>query len=230
MTSKALAELGDLVNKSRASAVSHEQELLAFEVFYQMLTRLIRKQAPEFLDIMSHLGEPFLAAIAHERTLSAAEARLAEDLNDLSVRYEVVQRVTDEANEARAKVKQCTQKIASLKASLQKDEQKGGLNKVKLESDIRGSIEAKRRAIDTAEAKMEELIRYRQGYNDFKIRRLRHGYQNLGTAVAETTRAIQSELAELMVRIQRVREGLDAVLDGGVPPGVEQDEEEEEPP
>jgi hypothetical protein len=225
---RVLADLTELIDKSESGAANHEKQLAAMEQFYSMLTRVVRKQAPEFLDTMMHLGEPFLNVIAHERTLSAAEARLAEDLNDLSARYEVVTRVTEETHDARKKVKDCSQKIANLKASLAKDELKGGQNKIRIESEIRGAIEAKRRAVDAAEAKCEELIRCRQAYNTFKVRRLRHGYQNLGKALAESSRGIQAELAELTARIQRTREGVDAVLDGGVPEGVNQEEEDKQ--
>jgi hypothetical protein len=150
MSKPSLADLADVVEKSRKAARQHAKQLATLGVFYEMLTRVVRKQAPVFLDAMAHLGEPFGEALAHERALCDAEALLAESLNDLAARYEVVWRVTEETQDARRRVKDCGQKIAGLKSALAKDEAKGGLSKVKIEAEIRAAVEAKRRAVDAA--------------------------------------------------------------------------------
>jgi hypothetical protein len=235
MSKPSLSDLSDVVEKSRKASVQHAKQLATLTTFYEMLTRVVRKQAPVFLDIMGHLGEPFAAAIAHEKTLSEAESLLAENLHDLAARYEVVWRVTEETQEARRKVKEATQKIASLKTALAKDETKGALNKVKIEADIRAAVEAKRRAVDAAEAKLEELVRCRQAYNDFKIRRLRKGYANLGKTLVDAARGIQEALGELTARIQWAKDEMPAMLEGKVAdveaeaPAAEEEAENERP-
>jgi hypothetical protein len=93
--------LGDVAEKSRKAARQHAKQLATLGVFYEMLTRVVRKQAPVFLDAMAHLGEPFGEALAREQALCDAEALLAENLNDLAARYEVVWRVTGSRSAAR---------------------------------------------------------------------------------------------------------------------------------
>jgi ribosomal protein L10 len=90
-----LAELSGVVEKSRKATVQHVKQLASLTTFDQMLTRVVRKQAPVVFDLMAYLVEPFAAAIAHETTITDAEALFVEDLNDLAARYEVVWRVTE---------------------------------------------------------------------------------------------------------------------------------------
>jgi hypothetical protein len=213
MASKQLADLSETVKLYRREAEVHRKQIVSLERFFDGLTQLLRKQAPEFLPTMATLGQSFQAGLAHEKLLVDAESRLAEDVNDVAARYEIVFRVTDESIDARKKVKDSRAKVESLRAALAADEAKGGLKKVKIEADIRAAIEAKRAAIEAAEAKLDELMRIRRLYNAFKIRRMRHGYQNLGQVIVNATAGILAAFGELRQAVTTARDGIDSILD-----------------
>jgi inhibitor of KinA sporulation pathway (predicted exonuclease) len=134
MASSILADLTETVKLYRREAEVHRKQLVSFERFFEALTRLLRKQAPEFLPTMATLGQSFRAGLEHEKLLVEAESRLAEDVNDVAAQYEIVYRVTKESIDARKKVKDSRSKIASLRTALAADDAKGGQKKVKIES------------------------------------------------------------------------------------------------
>jgi hypothetical protein len=110
-------------------------------------------------------------------------------------------------------VKESRARISNLRTALAADEAKGGSKRIKLESDIRAAVEAKRAAIEDAEAKLEELIKVRQNYNRFKVRQLKHGYQNLGWVMTGTVGGITDAFKQFKKEIDEVRGRIDSVLD-----------------
>ncbi|EAY07224.1 hypothetical protein TVAG_050400 [Trichomonas vaginalis G3] len=91
--------------------------------------------------------------------------------------------------EKTAAVKKASAHIKKLRDDLEVDRQKGGTKQAKLENDIRNAIEAKKKTIDEADKKLQEFIAVKEKYNDFKVRRLKHAYASLGSAIAEIEKA-----------------------------------------
>jgi hypothetical protein len=215
MASKLVGDVTETVRFIQEEAKEHRRQIESFERFFDLLTRLVDRHAHEFVPTMQTLGRHFADGLAHEKTLVDAEERLADDINDVAARYEVFCRVTDESVETRKKVKESRARISNLRTALAADEAKGGAKRIKIEADIRAAVEAKRAAVEAAEAKLEELISVRQSYNRFKVRRLKHGYQNLGRVMITAVQGIADAFAELRREIDDVRGRIDAVLDSG---------------
>jgi hypothetical protein len=212
MSGKLVGDVTETVRFIQEEAKEHRRQIESFERFFDLLTRLVDKHAPEFVPTMQTLGQHFSAGLAHEKTLVDAEERLADDIGDVAARYEVFCRVTDESIETRKKVQESRIRISNLRTALAADEAKGGLKRIKIEADVRAAIEAKRAAVEAAEAKLEELINVRQSYNRFKVRRLKHGYQNLGQVMTCAVRGIAESFKQLTREIGDVRGRIDDTL------------------
>jgi urease accessory protein UreF len=231
----ALGSLSEVVKSSRESADSHSKQLHSFQRFADMLVRLVRKQAPELLPAVRYAVAPFTAAVSHESALVAAEVRAADDLHDLSDRYEVLSRQWSEYTDISKRVKDARDKIARLRRELDEEERKGTPKQYKLKNDIMVILDLKRRAVEEGQAKLEEILSARERYYAFSARRLRHAYVNLGTRLAAESREIVASFRDMQARISELRENIDGILDGsyalpevGPVPSIAADEEEEE--
>jgi hypothetical protein len=232
--SSALGSLSEVVKSSREAADNHFKQLHSFQRFADMLVRLIRKQAPDLLPAIRYVVAPFTTAINHENSLVTAETRTADDLHDLSARYEVLVRQWSEYTDINKRLKDTRDKIARLRRELDEEERKGGPKQYKLKNDITVALDVKGRAVLDGQAKLEEILRSREKYYAFSARRLKHAYVNLGGVLAVESRAIVASFREMQGRINELRENIDAILDGtyalpevGAVPSIAADEEEE---
>jgi hypothetical protein len=210
----ALGSLSEVVKASREAADNHSKQLHSFQRFADMVVRVIRKQAPDLLPAISHVIGPFTAAIAHENVLVSAAPRAADDLHDLSDRYEVLLRQWSEYTDISKRLRDAREKIVRLRRELEEEERKGGPKQSKLQNDITVTVEAKRRAVEEGQAKLEEILRSRERYYAFSARRLRHAYAHLGSTLAAESRAVVASFRDMQSRINELRENIDGILDG----------------
>jgi hypothetical protein len=223
----AIAELREVVEASSEHVEHHSRQILGVEKFVDMLTNLVGKQAPDLAPTLATITAPFQQALIHERAYLGAEERLRDDLDDLAARFMVVHRVSQEVTDAQQKVKDGRHKIESLRRDLDIDQAKGGQKKYQLEAAIKVAIDAKARAVEAAQLKLEEYIQVRQSYNAFKLRRLRHGYTNLGEVTRTALRGEGKAYEAVLAAIGEARNNLEAALSGEVPI-VEEGEETEQ--
>jgi hypothetical protein len=236
----AIGSLSEVVKHSRESNESHRNQLHYFQRFIDMLVRLVRKQAPDLLLAIRYVVAPFTTAINHELVILQAESREAEDLYDLSARYEVLLRQWSEYIEITKKVKDIRERIARLRRELELEERRGGPKQYKLKSDIAESLDKKKRYVEEGQAKLEQILVARQAYYAFSVRRLKHAYVNHGKVLEVESHAIAAAFSDLQSRINEIRENIDAILDGTYPlpevqivsnvPRTTGEEEEEEAP
>jgi hypothetical protein len=232
----ALGSLADVVKQSRESAEFHFKQLHSFQRFADMAVRLVRKQAPDLLPAIRYIIAPFTTAVNHETAILHAESRAAEDLNDLSARYDVLWRQWSEYSDINKRVREARDKITKLRRELDEEERKGGPKQYKLKGDIAATFEAKKRAVEEGQAKLEQIIATRQSYFAFSVRRLKHAYSTLGNVIEAESRGIAAAFGHLQNRINEVRENVDGILDGtytlpevaGVPSAIGGEEEDEE--
>jgi hypothetical protein len=221
-----IIELKEVVEASTEHVEHHSRQILGVENFVDMLTALVGKQAPDLAGQLATITQPFQQALLHERTYLGAEERLRDDLDDLAARFMVVHRVSQEVTDAQQKVKDGRHKIESLRRDLDVDQAKGGQKKYQIEAAIKVAIDAKARAVEAAQLKLEEYIQVRTSYNAFKLRRLRHGYTNLGEVTRTALRSEGKAYEAVLAAIGEARNNLESALNGEL---VITDENEDQP-
>jgi hypothetical protein len=127
--------------------------------------------------------------------------------------------LTAESVEAQRKVRDLRERVERLRRALEEDEHKGGTKNYQIETDIKVTLEEKRQAIDAAERKIQELIAQKTAYSKFAVRRLRHGYANLGAVITTATQGIHTAMQQLVESIRYAKENMDALLERGVQEG-----------
>jgi hypothetical protein len=202
-----------------------------------MVARVIRKQAPEFLPALAVLSKPFNAAIRYERVLVTAERRLAEDLQDLVARYDVLVRLKNEFQVISKQISENRSRIDKIRTEMDEDRRRGGQKQTKLNVDLAVARERRRHSVEDGCAKLQEIMDARGKYYAFYVRRLRHGYAYYGDVLKEANRRIAFACELFRDLAGEIRQNLDAVFAGqfdfeaeGEPVGDDEEEDEEEPP
>lgn len=186
---KLLADLLDIVDRSRESVETHAKEVDNMKNFIKTCKVLVKNETPEFESKFENISQIFEEIMDLNAKLVAAEARTAEDLNDVAARFDVVFRVSEETMEKTQAVKTWSAKIKKLHEDLEADKAKGGAKTAKIEADIKQAIENKKKAIEEADAKLVEFIHVKEKYNTFKVHRLQHAYQHMGKSISEIEKA-----------------------------------------
>jgi hypothetical protein len=233
--SGALGTLPEVVKASLEWADVHTNQLHSYQRFFELLGRVIRKQAPEFLPAIAVLSKPFNAALRYERVLVTAERRLAEDLQDMVARYDVVLRLRDEFQTISKQLSDARTRIDRLRTEIEVDRRRGCQKQAKLTIDLAVARERKRKAVEDGKAKLREIIEYRQKYYVFYVRRLRHGYSYLGDVLAEASKRIAYACEVFRDLVAEIRENLDPIFAGtydfnAEPEPIGDEEEDEEEP
>lgn len=207
-------DLGNVIDASVNQVRLRREETQEFAQFFDNLKALVHNEAPGFDAQLRSIGDIFAETLAAEATVTNAEERLAEDLNDISARFNVIYRLTEEGATAQRRVHACTETIERLRRSLAEDQSRGGQRQFKLQGDLDAAVRAKHDAVLAAINKLQELINAKRRYNRMKLRRLRHGYGNLGE-VSEREYDTQTEKArQLAVELAKARDTMDQALEG----------------
>jgi hypothetical protein len=139
-------------------------------------------------------------------TLADAEDRNADDLRDIYERFEVLYRQSHINSEGKAEFNTAYTAYEAIKKQVAIEREKPGWPKVELkflqqEAGAKGMLKA---ALDRYKGTLAELVRVRETYNAFKIRRFRGGFFLYVRALRE---ASEKEL-DVFTRIQDLLRGL----------------------
>jgi hypothetical protein len=118
MKKKGIGELADVRDASLNQVNSHCDESTELTAFFRSIKDLVHAQALEFDRPFDAIGDLFAAAIRSESAAADAESRLADDLNDVVVRFDVIARLSDEAREAKSKAQTARENVDRLQRAL----------------------------------------------------------------------------------------------------------------
>jgi chromosome segregation ATPase len=208
-----VSDINDIVSASRNEARLHCEQTSELTEFVADLQKLVHQEVPEFDSTLASLATLFTDTLSLESKFTDAEERLAEDLNDLSARFDVVFRLSEESDAAEAKVKAAREAIERARKAQADDLARGGGKQARLQFELEAAIKAKGEAIQVAIAKLSEHIDARKRYNRMKARRLNHGYTNLGEVLERDIKAQGDKCGDLATAIGRAREALDGILE-----------------
>ena len=208
-----LKEINLVVDESRGTVRNHRLEVAEEEKFINALVKLIDKEAPEFREKMGEIKSAFLEILKSEKAYIDAEERCAEDINDISARYDVIYRLGEESKAAQRKITDAKTKIEKLRKDLELDALKGGQKKFKIEADINRAIELKKQALAAAEDKLLEYIAAKEKYTTFKVNRLTHAYTQFGEALTASMRQQAEDVEKFSQIISEAQENIDHLLE-----------------
>ena len=143
-----LQDISEVCSASLEQVGYHRKQMEQFSTFVQRLRVLVENEAPDFVGKYDEISEQITEAQNSEMRLVDAEERLAEDLNDVGARFEVIFRISSEVGEARTKLREARAKITKLRQALEDDNAKGGQKKYKIEAEIKAAIGAKQIALE----------------------------------------------------------------------------------
>ncbi|KAK8885518.1 hypothetical protein M9Y10_040967 [Tritrichomonas musculus] len=218
-----LKDINYIIEHSRNQARFNRAELESQENFINSLLLIIKNEAPEFIGKMTEIKDHYLKLLSKEKLLIEAEERYAEDLNDISIRFEVIYRLNEELIAGKKKVKDSRLRIDKLRKELEIDSVKGGQKKDKIEAEIAKAIDAKKEAIDELDAKYVQVIDQREKFAKFRINRLQHAFTNFGLVITSSMKEYTQEGEAFQSLINETQDQIDQLLEAGPP----QPEEEE---
>lgn len=227
---KLLSDLSEMVDFSREACAKHQNEIDDMHRFVDNIILLVKSECPEFLDRFEALMAIMREALAQQQLLQKAELRLAEDLNDVAARFDIVYRISEETVSCKMKLKEVTERIEMLKKKLDEDELKGGFKKVSLQSQISLAIDEKKRTIATTEEKLLQFIDIKERYTAFKIRRMRHGYISYGEGLSNTMQEEIKIWERFNHECRKLYDSVDQIMDEKLKPQQEVEEEKASEP
>ena len=204
-----LPEIDKIVEAGRKAASAHMDEITNTRNFANALVRLIASQAPEYVEQAKHITALLNGIMDQEQQVHNAEERLIDDLNDLSARYDALQRLFQEINTVKGNIAGTKKKIADTRAAIKEDEARGGLKQAKLTTDLKSFEEGIRVQRTHLEGLLENFAQHRERYAQFKIRRLKNGWHTLGSAV----KSCYEVEATLLEQLERETQQAQATLD-----------------
>ena len=210
---KLLEDLFEIVDRTYEGASFHQREIESLKLFVEKSIVMFESEAPEFKGKFKAMMDIISEIIGEEQKIQQAEHRVAEDLNDIAARFDIVFRTSEETMEKTSNVKRASARIAELREKLQADISKGGAKQVAIEQEITNAIEAKKKAVEEADVKLQEFIAVKQRYNKFKVRRMRNAYSNFGEVTKNSNAKMASLYEQLANEARMSDEELNALLE-----------------
>jgi chromosome segregation ATPase len=190
-----LPEIDKIVSSSRAAVAAHREEIKYTLRLADLFFGLVETEAPQFSGKAKQLTDVLRSAMEQESIIAAAEERLAEDLNDLSARYDVLVKFYGEVNSAKSALEGAKKKVTDCEKAIEEDLAKGSPKQIKLQGELGKYKELRKQAALKLDDLYEKLISQRETFARFKIRRLHHGYKNYGD-VAVRALGVEMDLLE----------------------------------
>jgi hypothetical protein len=153
-----VADVNTVISACRTDVRLHREQSGELNSFFAALQTLVHSEVPELDSTLTGLGTLFTANLAGEAQLADAEDRLAEDMNDICARFDVVHRLSEESIAAETKAAHAREAIERTRRALSDDLARGGAKQACLQRDIDAAMRAKGDAIRTATAKLAEYI------------------------------------------------------------------------
>lgn len=205
-----LPEIEKIVQLKHSSVVEHRKMIEAMIKFSDTLIVLAQNECPEFAEKAKQIAALLHGVMDQESIIAKAEERLAEDLNDISVRYDLLYKVGAEIQSKRSQLVATKNKISDLYRSIEHSKASGTSAKtLKYQGDLAGAKQKKAEVTKQLEDLLQRFIDLRQRYNKFKVRRLEHGYNNLGETVAKALEIEKHLLGQLQRDCIQARDNLD---------------------
>jgi hypothetical protein len=211
----ALPEIERIVATSLNAVAAHREEIRQTRLAADALLALALAEAPEFVQKAGQITALINGSMDQEAIVASAEERLADDLNDISARYDAIFRLSQEVAAARAVFDTAQKKLADAEKAEKDDKAKGGARAAKLEAETARAKEARKAAATAFEALLLRFVEQRDRYIKFKVRCLHRGYQSYGRVVAESL-GVEAHLLEQLEReIGQTTANLDDFFGGG---------------
>lgn len=205
-----LPEIEQIVHAARSSVAEHRNLIESIIKFSDSLIVLAQNECPEFSEKAKQIAALLHGVMDQEKLISKAEERLAEDLNDISVRYDLLFKVGSEIQSKRSLLVSTKRKIQELHQSIEYSKVSGASAKaLKYKGDLAGAKQKKEEVTKQLELLLAKFIDLRQRYNRFKVRRLEHGYNSLGETVAKALEVEKHLLGQLQRDCIQARDNLD---------------------
>jgi hypothetical protein len=174
--------------------------------FGKAINTMAYGQLPPLASEFEKLSDLFNEVAEIHATLSDVEDRNADDFRDIYERFDVLYRQSHVNSEAKAEFMSAFAAYEAIKKQVQVEREKPTWAKVELkflqqEAGAKGMLRAAR---DRYRGTLQELVRVREAYTAFKIRRLRSGFLLYVRALRQ---ASEKEL-DVFARIQELLSGL----------------------
>ena len=167
----------------------------------ESLHALIAAEAPAFLRFFERIRDIYTRLGTNYETAAAEQARAIEDLNDIVVRYPILQRIENERAALKKKYEAAAKryKDAKMKQKAQEDE-----------VFVRNCRIERATAANALIEKTEEYLSYRTRFNRFVQNRSASAWTRYGASI-ERTAGVEAELMTALSELcKRLRDNVDA--------------------
>ena len=205
----ALPEIEKIVSSGRESANQHNSLIKAMNRFAQSFVEMSVNECPEFTEKTKQIAALINGAMDQEKIISEAELRLIEDINDLSARYDALNKYGNEINAKRSQLESIKKKIIDIERAIDADKLTGGKKQYKLGADLQSSQRKKEETTQQLIEMLEQFIKMRERYAKFKVNRLEHGYKNLGNVVETALEVEKHLIGQLQRDCEQARDNLE---------------------
>ena len=207
---ESLPEIEKIVHSAHLSVAEHRKMASAMVRFSESFINLAQNECPEFAEKAKQIAALLQGVMDQENIIANAEERLAEDLNDISVRYDLLYKLGTDIQSKRNQLVSLKKKIKELERSIDYSKVSGASGKaLKYQGDLAGAKQKKVETTNQLEQLLERFIDLRQKYARFKVKRLEHGYTNLGDIVAKSLEVEKHLLGQLQRDCVQARDNLD---------------------
>lgn len=226
-----LPEIDKIVKASLDAVHEHKILIKSMHEFANQFEQMVKNECPEFSEKSKIIAAFIRGAMDQETIIASAEERMAEDLNDLSARYEVLLRLGSEIQNKRSQAKNAIKKIAETERAIEMDKLSGSKKTPKLQGDLYTYNRKKSEYSEQLKDLLEQFIEARQRYAKFKIRRLQNGFVNLGTSVKSALEIEKHLFVQMSRECQASLDNIDEIIDGekiDLPPLKENQEQNDQ--
>jgi hypothetical protein len=199
------------VHNGLLSAVQARREYAqAWTEFGTTACAMASLQIPQLGAQFTTLSGLFNEIAAIQNALADAEDRNADDFRDVFERFDVVFRLNDEYNAAKARDAEAVYALKELRARIATEREKPSWPKLEIKfTQQEAAARAERiAALERYKMVLALLLKAKIGYNRFKVRQLRHGW----TLYADALREAAEKEIDAFGRIREHLRGLS--LDG----------------
>jgi hypothetical protein len=202
----------------------------------EQLNRLVISQYPAIEVKLTSLSQLITQISEAEQKLADSEIRNGEDFRDIVARYEVVYRCSEAYLQTQTTFKTATEVLTQALKKQETESQKPDYEKVKvkIEAAVATATTNKRNSLEAAKTAILDLIRERQKYRKFKIRKLREGWSkyaavlkstaDVETGVFNQVKGVLAEMREFQEpppeEVAQIGQEIEAQLGQAPPPAV----------
>lgn len=210
----ALPEIEKIVSSNLKGSECHRQMADSMLQFSTILVKLTTKECPEFLDKANKFAEILNKVMEYEKIIANAEERMAEDLRDIAIRYEVVAKLSSTIESKKKQLATAESQIIEAKRGIASSKRAlgGNTQSLKCQGDLANAEKRKVELKKQLQENLETFIQMKEKYAQFKINRMRHGFSNLGQQIHSSLLAEKELFEQLRQECQDTQDHLDEIL------------------